>query len=97
MSTTTHTQPAAPAPTGKGPRYRTPPGHRVLHLVIDQETFDLLHIQAIRSQMKFTAYMNMFLKEAFPYSQPEIPPPPASRDVPLDSHPRQPHGSASKP
>ena len=50
------------------PKHRTPPGHRVLHLVIDQATFDLLHIQAIRSPMKFTAYMARFLKEAFPYN-----------------------------
>ncbi|CAN5605553.1 hypothetical protein BH23PLA1_BH23PLA1_36880 [soil metagenome] len=68
MSTTTHTQPAAPAPTGEGPRYRTPPGHRVLHLVIPSETFALIHKAAIDSNMKFTAYMHRFLKEAFPYT-----------------------------
>jgi hypothetical protein len=59
----------------KTSKHRTPPGHRVLHLVIDQATFDHLHIQAIHSRMKFTAYMTRFLQEAFPYSDPATPPP----------------------
>ncbi len=61
--------------TGQAPhqeqKHRTPPGHRVLHLVIDQETFDLLHLCALRSRMKYTAFMRRFLKEAFPYDDPD--------------------------
>ena len=53
--------------TSSDPKYRTPAGHRVLHLVIPAETFALLHKAAIDSNMKFTHYMNRFLKEAFPY------------------------------
>lgn len=69
------------------PKYRTPPGHRVLHLVIDQATFDLLHIQAIRSRMKFTAYMQRFLQEAFPYGEPGGPPVSKSPEEPDDPSP----------
>jgi len=36
--------------------------------VIPAETFAHLHRAAIDSNMKFTAYMLKFLKEAFPYS-----------------------------
>ena len=72
MMPTTTDQSTSRAPTSeKAGKYRTPPGHRVLHLVIDQATFDSLHIQAIRSNMKFTAYMQRFLKEAFPFDGPD--------------------------
>jgi len=67
MSTTTN-DPMAP---DKPSKYRTPPGHRILHLVIPKETFVLLHKAAIDSDMKFTAYMLRFLKEAFPYNRDE--------------------------
>ena len=87
MPTTTNDHQAAPTQVPvETPKYRTPPGKRVLHLVIDQATFDLLHIQAIRSQMKFTAYMLRFLQEAIPYDGPEspslVPTPPDPSPVP---------------
>jgi hypothetical protein len=73
MSATEQSAILTPAPH-QDHKYRTRPGQRVLHLVIDQATFDSLHIQAIRSRMKFTAYMQRFLKEAFPFDGPEDPP-----------------------
>ncbi len=74
MSSALH-QPVTPSPTSeKASKYATPPGHRVLHLVIDQETFDSLHVNAIKSRMKFTAYMQRFLQETFPYIVHETPP-----------------------
>ena len=82
MVTKTDKQPARQEVPAGTPKYRTPPGHRVLHLVIDQATFDLLHIQAIRSRMKFTAYMQRFLQEAFPYSEPIAPAPSTSPGEP---------------
>jgi hypothetical protein len=79
MSTSTHDQPATSVSTPrKLHKYRTPPGHRVLHLVIPAETFALIHKAAIDSEMKFSAYMNRFLKEAFPFTavgQPTFPTP----------------------
>jgi hypothetical protein len=72
MSTATHDQPVKPVSSpSKKPKYRTPPGHRILHLIIPAETFVLIHKAAIDSDMKFTAYMNRFLKEAFPFTDPE--------------------------
>jgi hypothetical protein len=73
MSTDSHPQteglPLRPQgeTSSRNSKYRTPPGHRVLHLVIPAETFALLHKAAIDSDMKFTHYMHRFLKEAFPY------------------------------
>jgi hypothetical protein len=61
------------------PKYKTPPGHRVLHLVIPAETFAQLHRAAIDSNMRFTAYMGRFLKEALPYGRPEAEPATPSR------------------
>ncbi len=54
-------------PTGN---YRTPPGHRILHVVIPDATFTLLHKAALDSGMKFTQFMNRFLTEAHPYNHP---------------------------
>jgi len=71
MAMTTDKKPASQEALTETPKHRTPPGHRVLHLVIDQETFDLLHLCALRSRMKYTAFMQRFLKEAFPYDGPE--------------------------
>ena len=62
-------------PSSENPRHRTPPGHRVLHLVIPDETFIQLHRAAIDSGMRFSHYMKRYLKEAFPYSHPEHPQP----------------------
>lgn len=70
-TTTTENNATTAAPTTKTHKYRTPPGHRVLHLVIPTQTFALLHKAAIDSEMKFTAYMQRFLMEAFPYNQNE--------------------------
>ena len=67
MATMTDEQPTKQQVSAEIPKRRTPPGHRVLHLVIDQGTFDLIHMCALKSRMKFTAYMQRFLREAFPY------------------------------
>jgi hypothetical protein len=76
MPTTTSNEQATQAATPKNaPRYCTPPGNRVLHLVVPAETFALIHRAAIDSNMRFTAYMHRFLKEAFPYHGPESPSP----------------------
>jgi hypothetical protein len=68
MATPDAPQPGIPADAGpKDHEYRTPPGHRVLHLVIEQPTFELLHIQAIKSGMRFAAYTQRSLKTASPF------------------------------
>jgi len=72
-TTTTQGHPVEGPPSHRRGKSTTPPGHRVLHLVIDQETFDLTHMCALRSRMKYTAYMQRFLREAFPYEAPEAP------------------------
>lgn len=76
-TTTTTTTPPPASSRCEGPKHRTPPGHRVLHLVIPDETFTLLHRAAIESRpsMRFSHFMRRFLKEAFPYDQPEHPHP----------------------
>jgi len=73
MTTTTDERPTNRQVSVEIPKHRTPPGKRVLHLIIDQGTFDLIHLCALRSRMKFTAYMQRFLREAFPYEVPEAP------------------------
>lgn len=50
----------------KDRKCRTPPGHRVLHLVIPTETFIQLHKSALDSNMKSSNCMNRFLEESFP-------------------------------
>ena len=72
-TTATQERPVEGPPSPRRGKNPTPPGHRVLHLVIDQGTFDLIHMCALRSRMKFTAYMQRFLREAFPYEAPEAP------------------------
>ena len=72
MATMTDEQPTKQQVSAEIPKRRTPPGHRVLHLVIDQGTFDLIHMCALKSRMKFTAYMQRFLREAFPYELSEV-------------------------
>ncbi len=72
-TTTTQGHPVEGPPTPRRGKSTTPPGHRVLHLIIDQGTFDLIHMCALRSRMKFTAYMQRFLREAFPYAPTEAP------------------------
>ncbi len=75
MTTTTTTQdrPAEGRAVTRQGRSPAPTRRRVLHLLIDQDTFDLLHICAVRSRMKYTAYVQRFLREAFPFERPEAP------------------------
>jgi hypothetical protein len=72
-TTSAEKKPVAGQSPVQPPKQAKPSGQRVLHVIIDQSTFDLLHIQAIRSQMKFTSYMQRFLLEAFPFNDQDRP------------------------
>jgi len=65
------TSPPPPLSEPRG-KFRTPPGHRILHLVIPDSTFALLHKAAIDSHMRFSHYMGRFLREALPYERSDI-------------------------
>lgn len=58
------------ATTGAGQRqsHRRPSGYRWVSVLLPQETFNHLHIQAMRSNMSFRQYMQKFCSEAWPYN-----------------------------
>lgn len=53
---------------GREPKYRTPPGHRVIHAVVPEAIFVHVHKMALESGMRFTHYLVRFLEDAWPYS-----------------------------
>ena len=56
-----------PAQGQGGRRGRRPEGYRWLSVLLPQQTFNHLHIQARLSDLSFQEYMARFCKEAFPY------------------------------
>ncbi len=60
--TQSHTLPERPQH-----RYKTPPGHRIIHAVVAETTFVHAHKMALESGMRFSHYLARFLEEAFPY------------------------------
>jgi hypothetical protein len=62
------TTPTDPTVLDKPSRYRTPPGQRVIHVLVPEETFVHVHKMALESGMRFTHYLCRFLEEAFPYA-----------------------------
>jgi hypothetical protein len=51
----------------KPSRYRTPPGKRVIHVLVPEATFVHVHKMALESGLRFSHYLARFLDEAFPY------------------------------
>ncbi len=69
MPTTTNDQTRAPtANPAKKHKYRTPAGHRVIHVIVPEATFVHVHKMALESGLRFSHYLNRFLNEAFAYS-----------------------------
>jgi len=67
------TSPVYDPTSGQGQRKaKRPPGYRWLSVLLPQQTFNNLHIQARRSDMSFQQYMQRFCEEAFPFdSEPQ--------------------------
>jgi len=63
-----------PPPLARPSRYRTPPGKRVIHVLVPEATFVHVHKMALESGLRFSHYLARFLDEAFPH-------PPASGKV----------------
>jgi len=69
MPTPKHDQTRAPTVNpAKKPKYQTPAGHRVIHVIVPEATFVHVHKMALESGLRFSHYLNRFLNEAFPYS-----------------------------
>gem|GEM_PF-2655095 len=47
---------------------RTPPGYRVLHVIVPEPIFNHVKAQAYLSGMRFPEYVARFLKEAWPFT-----------------------------
>lgn len=47
---------------------RTPPGYRVLHVLVPDSVFNHVKAQAYLSGMRFPEYIARFLEEAWPYN-----------------------------
>lgn len=50
-------------PPARRPRDRTPPGHRVLHVVVPEKTFNHVKAQAYLSDMPFPQYIALSLAD----------------------------------
>ena len=59
---------------------RTPPGYRVLHVIVPEQTFNHVKAQSYLSGMRFPEYVARFLEEAWPYR--ECRPPTTPNDSP---------------
>ena len=46
---------------------RTPPGYRVLHVIVPEQIFNHVKAQAYLSGLRFPDYVARFLEEAWPY------------------------------
>lgn len=64
---------------------RTPPGYRVLHVIVPEPIFNHVKAQAYLSGMRFPEYVARFLEEAWPYKDTRTPQgavaPPAPMEV----------------
>ncbi len=52
---------------------RTPPGYRVLHVIVPEPIFYHVKAQAYLSGMRFPEYVARFLEEAWPYTGDRLP------------------------
>lgn len=52
---------------------RTPPGYRVLHVIVPEPIFNHVKAQAYLSGMRFPEYVARFLEEAWPYKDDRAP------------------------
>lgn len=52
---------------------RTPPGYRVLHVIVPEPIFNHVKAQAYLSGMRFPEYVARFLEEAWPYKDARTP------------------------
>ncbi len=52
---------------------RTPPGYRVLHVIVPESIFNNVKAQAYLSGMRFPEYVARFLEEARPYKDTRTP------------------------
>ena len=66
----THSAPALPQRRASG---RTPPGYRVLHVIVPEQTFNHVKAQAYLSGLRFPEYIARFLEEAWPYKDDRMP------------------------
>ncbi len=57
---------------------RTPPGYRVLHVIVPEQIFNHVKAQAYISGLRFPEYVARFLEEAWPYKEERPPQPPSS-------------------
>lgn len=51
---------------------RTPPGHRVLHVIVPEPIFNHVKAQAYLSGLRFPEYVAHVLKNAAPYTAPAL-------------------------
>ena len=52
---------------------RTPPGYRVLHVIVPEPVFNHAKAQAYLSGLRFPEYVARFLTEACPYQESHLP------------------------
>lgn len=52
---------------------RTPPGYRVLHVIVPEQTFNHVKAQSYLSGMRFPEYVARLLNEAWPYNDSRLP------------------------
>jgi len=64
---------------------RTPPGYRVLHVIVPEPVFNHVKAQSYLSGMRFAEYVVKFLGEAFPYEVSASPEAKANGCVPAPS------------
>ena len=74
MATVNQQPSAGTSADGQGERKsrRHPPGYRWLSVLLPQQTFNNLHIQARLSNMSFREYMEQWCQEAFPLNGPTV-------------------------
>lgn len=52
---------------------RTPPGYRVLHVIVPEQVFNHVKVQSLLSGLRFPDYVARFLQEAWPYQDSRSP------------------------
>lgn len=60
----------SPRRSAKG---RTPPGYRVLHVIVPESIFNHVKAQSYLSGLRFPEYVARFLEEAWPYNDSRSP------------------------
>ena len=57
----------------RSPKGRTPPGYRVLHVIVPESIFNHVKAQSYLSGLRFPEYVARFLEEAWPYNDSRSP------------------------